>query len=222
MNEFESIVTARHSKRAFLPRPVGRELLEEVLLAAANAPSSRNTQPWRVTVVTGSARERLERELCNAFDHGVAAAPDYLNNPAELDGVFAARAAACAAATFETKGIDRNDPEARRAHLRDNLRFFGAPAEMIFHLPGGSVPGSFLALGCFLQNVMLGLVARGLGSCPQYSVAGYGGVIRRELLLPADEVVVCGLAVGHPDPQAPINSLVPERAPLAEFVDWLE
>ncbi|MGH3922403.1 MAG: hypothetical protein ACRDTT_05965 [Pseudonocardiaceae bacterium] len=43
---------------------------------------------------------------------------------------------------------------------------------MILHLPGNAEAGTFLDKGLFLQNVMLGLVSFGLGSYPQYSVAG--------------------------------------------------
>ena len=91
---------------------------------------------------------------------------------------------------------------------------------MIFHLPADAVPGSFLAMGCFLQSVMLGLVACGLGSCPQYSVAGYAGAIREHLAFDDDRIVVCGMAVGFVDPEAPINTLVPERAPIHDYVEW--
>lgn len=219
-DDFFSLVRARHCKRAFLDKPVPRRTLEKVLKAAANAPSSRNTQPWQVVVLSGEAKEALGRRLCAEFDRGVPAHPDFLNNPEELEGVFAERARAVGAATFAVKGIDRHDPAARRAHLRDNLRFYGAPVEMIFHLPGDAVPGSFLAIGCFLQNVMLGLVASGLGSCPQYSVAGYAATIRDHLGLDEERIVVCGLAVGYVDPSAAINSLVPERAAIEEYVEW--
>ena len=191
-----------------------------MLRLAANAPSSRNTQPWQVTVLTGAAKNGLARRLTAAFDRGEAPAADFLNNPSELKGVYADRARACGAGVLAIKSIDRHDEAARRAHVRENFRFFEAPVEMIFHLPGDAVPGSFLALGCYLQNVMLGLVACGLGSCPQYSVAGYADSIREYLDLATDRLIVCGLAVGHVDATAPVNRFVPERAPLSEFVDW--
>jgi nitroreductase len=92
---------------------------------------------------------------------------------------------------------------------------------MFFHLPSGAVHVTFLEMGLFLQNVMLGLAARGLGSCPQYSVARYPQVIRRVLGLKPDRLIVCGLAVGYADPADPVNRFVPERAPLEEYTQWL-
>jgi nitroreductase len=219
---FIALARARHAKRAFLATPVPRPLLEEILESAAHAPSSRNTQPWQVAVLTGESKAALSRRLCDEYDRGVPSAADFLNNPARLEGVYAERARAVGAATLAVKGIDRGDEAARHAHIRENFEFFNAPVEMIFHLPGDAVPGSFLALGCFLQNVMLGLVAAGLGSCPQYSVAGYGATIREHLGLPDEQIVVCGLAVGWVDPAAPINTLIPERALLEEYVRWFE
>ena len=51
-------------------------------------------------------------------------------------------------------------------------------------------------------------------------IAGYGFVIREELGLPTDRVVVCGLSVGYPDPAAPVNRFYPARAPLQEYTAW--
>ncbi|MEM7349969.1 MAG: nitroreductase family protein [Acidobacteriota bacterium] len=215
-----SVMSARHCKRAFLDRPVRRELLAEVLRAAADAPSSRNTQPWHVSVLAGASKDELARQLTAAFDRGQKPAADFLNNPHQLTGAYAERARVCGAGVLASKGIERDDDSARHAHVRDNFSFYGAPVEMIFHLAGDAVPGSFLATGCFLQNLMLGLVASGLGSCPQYSIAGYADIIRRHLGLAPERRIVCGLAIGYVDDAAPVNGFVPERASLEEFVDW--
>lgn len=217
-----SAITARHCKRAYIARPVPRALLEEVLTAAAHAPSTRNTQLWQVAVVTGAARARLADQLCADFDADVPIRPDYVNRPVALDQPFLARAEAAGAGMLKAKGIAREDAQARRAHLRDNYRFYGAPVAMILHLPADASPGTFLEMGCFLQNIMVGLVACGLGSCPQYSVAGYSDRLRSELGLGADRLIVCSLAVGYPDPDAPINAFAPERAGLAEYTSWYE
>ncbi|RMH17707.1 MAG: nitroreductase [Acidobacteria bacterium] len=214
------LIASRHSTRAFRDRPVPRPLLAAVLAAAANAPSSRNTQPWAVAVLRGEARDALAARLQDAFDRGVPPEPQFLNNPSSLSEPFAGRARATGAGLFDHLGIARDDGAARRAHLRRNLDFYGAPVALIFHLPGDAVPGSFLALGCFLQNVMLGLLAHGVGSCPQYSVAGYPALIKEHLGIDAERIVVCAMAVGYPDGDAPINRYVPERAPLDDYADW--
>ena len=51
----EAIVT-RRSLRAFLPTPVPRSAIEEILAVASRAPSGTNTQPWKVYVLTGNPK----------------------------------------------------------------------------------------------------------------------------------------------------------------------
>ncbi|MER5341358.1 MULTISPECIES: nitroreductase [Streptomyces] len=215
-----SLITSRHCTRAFLDRVVPREVLAEVLLAASHAPSSRNTQMWQVTVVTGSALEALVAALCESFDRGDPPRPDYAHRPPSLDDAVERRAGHAASGALLAKGYAAPDHAAARAHLRDNLRFYGAPTALVCHLPGNAVPGTFLEMGFFLQNVMLGLVAGGLGSCPQFSVAGYGDVLRLKLGIDADRLVVCTLAVGYADEAAPVNRFVPRRVGLEEYVQW--
>ncbi|WP_200304668.1 nitroreductase [Streptomyces adelaidensis] len=215
-----SLIASRHCKRAFLDRPVPRDVLAEVLLAAGQAPSSRNIQPWRVTVVTGTTLDALTRTLREAFDRGESPRPDYANRPPTLDDTAAERARTALSGVLRAKGHAPDDTTAGRAHLRDNLRFYGAPAALVCHLPADAVPATFLETGLFLQNTMLGLVARGLGSCPQFSVAGYADALRRKLDIDADRIIVCTLAVGHPDETAPVNRFVPRRAGLEEYVRW--
>lgn len=220
--DFLSIITARHCKRAFLPRPVPRATLEEVLRAAAHAPSTRNGEPWAVAVLLGEAKEALARRLCELFDRDVPMKMDYESRPAELPPAHLQRAEAAGIGVHAAKGIARDDKAGRRGHLRDNLRFYGAPAAMIFHLPANATHGTFLEMGFFAQNVMLGLVARGLGSCPQASVAGYSEAIREHLELGAGRLIVCGMSIGWVDESAPVNGFVPERAALAEYTQWFE
>ena len=220
--EFLSVLHARHCQRAFLDEAVPRDILESVLLAAGQAPSGKNSQPWKVTVAAGARRDALSEALCAAYDAGEKGKADYeyslLPPPAE----WMDRARACGYALFDLKGIERKDYEARKAHGRENFTFFGAPVVMIFHLPRGAERGNFLDLGMFMQNVMLGLTAQGLGSCPQFSVAGYADIVRKVLGSAEDRCIVAGMSVGWPDSEAKVNTFVPERLPLGDYVNWLD
>ncbi len=215
-----AVIAERHCQRSFLDREVPRELLVDVLAAARHAPSTRNTQMWRVEVVTGAARRTLADRLLADFDDGVPTRHDYVNRPPEMESVFEERARAAGMGVLRAKGIARDDAAGRNRHLRDNFDFYGAPVALIVHLPGNAQAGTFLETGMFVQNVMLGLVARGLGSCPQYSVTGYSDTIRRALGLSDDRLIVCGMSVGYPQPDAPVNHFVPERAPVDGFATW--
>jgi nitroreductase len=61
--EFETVVRARRSVRAFRPDPVPIEMVRQLLTIASRAPSGTNVQPWKVHVVAGEIRNRLEREV---------------------------------------------------------------------------------------------------------------------------------------------------------------
>ena len=57
------VIEERRSTRAFLERPVEREMLEKLLRLATKAPSAINLQPWEFTVVSGEELNRLSRRL---------------------------------------------------------------------------------------------------------------------------------------------------------------
>ncbi|HOW27666.1 MAG TPA: nitroreductase [Elusimicrobiota bacterium] len=219
--EFLDLIASRHSKRAFLPTPVDRDVLGKVLSSACQAPSAKNMQPWRVVVVSGAARDRLSERICSKFDQGIVEQPDYRFYPEELPEGFAARARECGLALYRLKGIARGDEAGRRAHERENYTFFHAPVVLVFHMPRTVERAQFLDMGFFMQNVMLGLRAVGLSSCPQLSLARYSGTIRSCLGLPADRLIVCGLSVGYADEKAPVNAFVPDRLPLSSVVQWV-
>jgi nitroreductase len=72
----------------------------------------------------------------------------------------------------------------------------------------------------FLQNVMIAARARGLDTCPQAAWARYHTQMRPVLGITPEEVVVCGMALGYADPDAPENALETERVPAAEFTTF--
>ena len=58
-NAYRYVVLGRRSIRGFLPKPVPRTLVCEVIAMAMRAPSSLYTQPWNFTVVSGARSQRL-------------------------------------------------------------------------------------------------------------------------------------------------------------------
>ncbi len=59
-----------------------------------------------------------------------------------------------------------------------------------------------------------------LGATGIGALANYGTVVHEYLGLPPDEMVVCGIALGHPDSSAPVNNFDTERADLNEFATF--
>ena len=64
----DAAIESRFSTRMFLPTPVPREAINDILRVASRAPSGTNTQPWRVYVVQGATRDRIVSEVCAAHD----------------------------------------------------------------------------------------------------------------------------------------------------------
>ncbi len=72
--DFETLVKERRSIRGYKPDPVPKEVIEEIVEIAKGAPSSMNTQPWFLHVITGEPLDRIregntERMLAGAEVH---------------------------------------------------------------------------------------------------------------------------------------------------------
>jgi len=217
---FLDLMTRRHCKRAYLDKPVTKEIITRVLEVAGNAASSKNTQPWRVEVVSGISQQVLSKTILEKFDKGINEKADYPYHPDPMPEEFTARARECGYALFALKGIGREDRAKRVEHSRQNFLFFGAPLVLIFHLPRGSGYGNFLDMGLFMQNVMLGFLSFGIDGCPQASLTGFSDTIRAHCGLGEDRLIVAGLSLGYAKEEALVNTFIPKRLPVNDFTQW--
>lgn len=216
----DAAITSRRSIRAFLPTPVARETIEQILAVASRAPSGTNTQPWRVHVLTGEARQRLSSRIRAAYDNPEERAQhseEYAYYPTQWRAPYIDRRRKVGWDLYGLLGIGKADKARMHAQHGRNYDFFGAPIGMIFTIDRVMQQGSWLDYGMFLQNVMVAARARGLDTCPQAAFTQFHRVIAAELGLLPDEMVVCGMALGHADPDAVENSLVTHREPVAGF-----
>jgi nitroreductase len=216
-------ITSRRSVRAFLPTPIPREVIEEILAVASRAPSGTNIQPWKVHVVTGEAKARLTAEILSAHaDPDVAATHrdewDYY--PREWTSPYLERRRKVGLDLYGLLGIARGDRARMHAQFGRNYAFFDAPVGLIFVIDRVMRQGSFLDYGMFLQSIMVAARARGLDTCPQAAFMQYHRIIAAQLGLKDSEQVVCGMSLGHADPSAPENALETARAPVAEFTSF--
>lgn len=218
---FETLAQARHSVRAFLPGPVPQALLERLLTTARLAPSGANLQPGRFWAVEGAARERLSAVLCQAWRDQVPEAEDYGYFPRPMPLALRKRQVAAAQALYSTLGVARGDSAGRAVQFERNFRFFDAPVALVVTIDRGFGAGGFMDLGMCLHALMLAAQARGLASCAIGALASYPQIVREALGLPASEIVVCGMALGWEDAQAPVNRTRTEREPLARYFSVL-
>ena len=218
----EEALLTRRSVRAFLPAPVARATVEELLTLASRSPSGSNIQPWKVRVIAGEPRERLSRAILDALDRDgyEGHKREWNYYPVNWREPFLARRRKIGWDLYGLMGIRKGDFEATERQRRRNYEFFGAPVGMIFTLDEDLEMGSWLDLGIFISSLMIAARGRGLDTCPQAAFADFHAVIRGELGIPQNEIIVCGLALGYADSDAPENRLVTERAAASEFASF--
>jgi nitroreductase len=212
-NSVTHAILARRSIRAFLPRPVGREAVEEMLELAARAPSGGNLQPWRVDVLGGEALAALKAEALAS----TRAEMELKVYPSPLPEPFRTRRHRSGEALYEAIAVPREDRAARLAQFARNFEAFGAPVLLLFSIDRIFDRPQWAHLGMFMQNLMLLAEERGLATCPQEAWAAVHDVVARHTELPAGHILYCGMALGHADPDAPINSLRTEREKVEAF-----
>ena len=215
MYDLDQVISERRSTRMFLPqKPVPRELVDEALALAVRAPSNSNIQPWHMVFASGAARDRLVAALLREARSKPPKIP-------ALPEAFAHFRRESGALVYGSMGIAREDTEGRRVAVLRNWEFFRAPLAGIVCIHRDLGPPDTLGVGMFLQTLLLALTARGLGTCVQVSIAGYPEIIHKQLDIPAEYTILCGLAVGYPDPDFPANKIRTPRNPTDENVVFL-
>ena len=217
IDPFAELAAQRRSVRAYLPQPVPQQLLRQLVLTARQAPSGANLQPGSFVAVQGEARARLSDELMTAFRAGQQEQEDYAYFPHPMSLQLRRRQVAAARALYGALGIGREDRSARDGQFERNFCFFDAPVALVVAIESGFGSGGYMDLGMALYGLMLAAQSAGLATCAIGALASYPGVVRRHLGLDEDSMVVCGMALGYADPQAPVNQTVTTRCELDEF-----
>nr|WP_276598289.1 nitroreductase [Roseateles koreensis] len=221
----DAAILTRHSMRAYLPRPVERPVIEDLLRVASFAPSGTNTQPWQVHVLTGAAKARLSDRITAAYldpAQNAAHQEEYAYYPEQWKSPYIDRRRKVGWDLYGLLDIAKTDKARMQQQHGRNYEFFDAPVGLIFSIDRVMQQGSWLDYGMFLQNIMVAARARGLHTCPQAAFTQFHRLIADELQFAPEQMLVCGMALGYADPQAIENSLVTERVPVAEFTRFYE
>jgi nitroreductase len=224
-NEIDALLKSRHSVRAFLPTPVARADIEAILGAASRAPSGINMQPWKVYVLTDDSLRRLSQALVAAYDdpeRDTLYQEEYRYYPRQWTSPYIDRRRKIGWDMYGLLGISKDDKDKMHAQTSRNFRFFDAPVGLVFTIDRILEQGSWLDYGMFLQSIMIAARARGLDTCPQVAFAPFHRVIAGHLGFPAEEQLVCGMALGWADPDAIVNRLQTEREPVAGFAQFFD
>jgi nitroreductase len=224
----DQIIQSRHSTRAYLPKPVPKELITELLDVSARAPSGSNTQPWKVYVLQGSAKSRVEQKVCALHD-------ELFVNPKKIEDYklewnyyprnwvspFIDRRRENGWGLYTLLGIQKGEKEKMHQQHRKNFEFFGAPVGLFFTAHRSLEMGSMLDYGMFMQNVMLAAKGRGLDTCAQAAWNTFSEVIMSEIGASEDEKFICGMSLGWSDDSDKVNTFKTPRVSAEEFTHWL-
>jgi len=221
LSRSDAVLTAietRKSVRGFLDRSVPLPIVSRLLEAASRAPSGSNTQPWRIHVMTGVAKDRLSAAiLAERAIQTVEPETPYKYYPDTWPDRYLARRRQVGWALYGLLGIEKGDRVRTRAWHDRNFEFFGAPVGLIFTLDRRLALGALIDVGMFAQNIMTAAQAIGLATCPQAAFAHHNETVNHTLGLADDEMVLFGMALGFEDLNAVQNELVTPRAPVSEF-----
>ena len=214
-------VNSRRSMRVFKPDPVAKADIEWIIENANRSASNGNLQPWKLYVTMGAARKRLSSAILKAMDDGDnGPGAEYNVYPQEMTPVYDARRKLVGKQLYTLLGVPRGDAAGMLKQFRKNYEFFDAPVGMILSVEKRMGNGQWIDCGIFLDQLMLLAREKGLHTCPQAAFSRYQHVVRRELEIPEDQTVICGLALGYADPDVVPNSLITDRAPIQDFNTW--
>lgn len=213
----EELLDGRYSCRGFLPEPVPRDTVEQILRIAQRTPSWCNTQPWQVAITSGAATERFRAAMLAAGDREPS--PDFAW-PAKYQGVYQERRRECGFALYESVGVVLGDRAASARQALENFRLFGAPHVAIVTTDASLGVYGAIDCGGWVGNFLLAARRVGVASIAQAALSSWPGVVREQLGLPDDRLVLCGISFGFEDLSHPANKFRTTRAPLESVVQW--
>lgn len=164
-----SAILTRRSVRRYLPDPVPREMIEQVLTTATWAPSAHNRQPWRFVAIEAQAQKealaramgaRLRRDL--EADH---TPPEVIENDVARSYSRMTSAPVLIAVCLSMVDMDTYADEKR------------AQAEYIMAVQSTAMAG---------QNLLLAAHGLGLAACWMCAPLFCPEVVRDALALPED------------------------------------
>ncbi len=218
MDVLEAIRT-RRSIRGFKPDPVPQAALREILTIACRAPSSMNTQPWEVIVVSGPALGELREANIAALKAGTR--PDQWGPARPYEGKYRDRQVEIGVQLYRSLDIAREDAQRRAEWWQKGMRYFDAPVALILAMDKSfpEVTGA-IAIGSLAQTICLTAQAYGLGTCIAVQGVMFPDVVRRVTGTPDTKRLVSSIALGYPDWGFPANQVISTRVPLEEVVTW--
>ena len=218
---FAEFAASRKSVRGFTKKPVSKELVDEVINAAKWAPSSYNTQTWRIHVVTGDVLDNIREG--NTKDT-LAGKPHVRDFPYKEDyeGEHRQRQIEVAVQLFEVMGIAREDKEKRMDCMMRGFRQFDAPVSLVLTYDKSLEPAGItqFGLGSLAYGIVLAAWDLGLGCVINGQGIMQSDVVHKYAKIPDNEAIMICIAMGYPDENFPANDVRSVRVANEDFVSY--
>lgn len=221
---YEEIAQARRSIRGYRPDPIPREILEEIIHIAKQAPSSMNTQPWHFHVLTGEPLERIRKGNTEKMMAGSSVDREIKLNHG-YEGLHRERQVEIAVQLFEAMGIARDDKERRMDWVMRGFRQFDAPVSIVITVDKALADDTIAHFDCGAATYGLVLAAwsKGIGSVINGQGIMQSSVVRENANIPEDQVIMTCVAMGYPDETFVANDVKSRRSPndkVASFIGF--
>ncbi len=220
--QFDEVILGRRSIRGFKPDPIPREVILEIVSLAVRAPSSMNTQPWHLHVVTGEALARIREGNTERNLAGVPASREIrMHGP--YRGVHRERQKAIAAQLFESMGIDWGDRARRQDWVLRGFRQFDAPVSVVVTFDADLADNDVAIFDCGgLVNCLVNAAwSRGIGAVINGQGIMQSPVVREHARIPDDQVIMSCVAMGYADDGFPANQVISTRRPVHDVVSFV-
>ncbi|MDG2262835.1 MAG: nitroreductase [Actinomycetota bacterium] len=220
--EYRDIAFNRRSIRGYSDELVPKELIDEVIDVARQAPSSMNTQPWHFHVVTGEPLERIREGNTERMMSG--AKPDReISGHGAYEGEHRERQKVVAGQLFESMGIDWGDKQRRNDWAMRGFRQFDAPVSIVGTIDRdlGESTVAYFDLGQIVYGMVLAAWDRGLGTVINGQGISQSSVVREHSNIPEDQIIVITVALGWPADNFPANDVQSQRREIHEIVSYV-
>lgn len=214
-------VAQRRSVRDFLNTPVSDELLAELLQKSARTANGGNIQPWRLYVLNGDSMAEFRAYHAKRLASHPTEEPEFDIYPSPLGEPYRSNRYELGEQMYELLGIPREDKEGRYRQFAKNLDFFGAPAAFFCFIDRQMGRPQWADLGMFLQTFMLLAEEAGLNTCAQEAWSVRPESVSQFVKAPDELMLFCGMAIGHANPDAPVNHIKSKRLALNQFATFI-
>lgn len=210
----------RITVRDFLDKPVPNETLEWLFETAQRTASGGNLQPWHVHVMTGDKLKTFTEDAVARSMAGERDEPTHAAYPSPLWEPQRSWRYKLGEDMYGLLGIEKDNKMGRLMWLMQNIKFFEAPVGIIITGNKKLEMPQHLDIGIYVQSLMLLAREAGLHTAPQGWWRNWHTVCHDHLDIAEEDEVLVGMSLGFANPDAPVNSLRADRAPMTEAVKF--